>query len=689
MVIIDKTMTLLNKNTMESIMKTSLWKLLTPTPKLLKKTLSAGIATSMMIACVSIPTSQKTSDNTKSTMSYPSLRAMGLQPILLRFQANVGNERFSCRRSFANVGNSSDFIRFTDLRMYVSEIKMVRKDGTTVPVALIQDSWQSGNVALLDFEDKTGACIEDGTKTRRTYIIGAVPFGEYEGVKFRVGVPSYYRLPGMPFIPSSGKRIVKENEKLAPTAIKGIKTVSRISDSETPFIKLSSPDRVRGGEVKKRSTINTALSSLEKDNIKQTALSLDKENIISSDKIALKDTEERNKTKGNSPKEDTTKYEENRGPKILATIKQKDMTSDEELAQETTLSKQDEMDMERAEKDIPFGVSIVDDKTVTDMAVITEAMPTKKDFLTYPSKNMSPMSIAIVPTLSDTDIKDYPSVNTDRLTYNNSPYAPQPESYRVGKVIAQLPELDKRYAPTNPREDAMIRADLGSDMFRLVGTDGRTLAFTDTNMPFVLRADNHLKKNTSAASLAGTALGAATGSAITGAALGALYGVGVSRFEWYPTSREDLAGMTVKSGTYPPAPMNIPTLYAKTGSGYAHMRIGMRSTNMSQRKLSSELSFRLGQGLCEYNKDTSLSCERDNRPLVEFDNFDYRRNTIHLDVLSLMYSTIIPAQNKPLEQNCNAEDNDGNCNYLFLNLGLDISTGEPLTNFRQDVFSFR
>ena len=119
------------------------------------------------------------------------------------------------------------------------------------------------------------------------------------------------------------------------------------------------------------------------------------------------------------------------------------------------------------------------------------------------------------------------------------------------------------------------------------------------------------------------------------------------------------------------------------------MRIGMRSTNMSQRKLSSELSFRIGQGICEYSKDSSLMCERDNRPLIELDNFNYRRNIVQLDILSLMYNTLIPAQNRPLEQDCTAEEDDYNCNTIFLNLGLNIETGEPLQSFRQDVFSFR
>ena len=675
-------------------MKKDFWKITYPAQKLAKKALSLGVATSLLVGCVTTPMMMQ---NDKKSKSYPSLRAMGLQPILLRFQANIGNERFSCNKSFANVGQSTDFIRFTDLRLYISEIMMVRKDDTTVPIALIQDSWQSGNVALLDFEDKTGACVEDGSPTRRTYIIGAAPFGDYKGVKFRIGVPQYYRLPGMPFIPSTGKREITGADGKSPTSIGTVKTVSRVSDGNEPLIKQTSPDRVRGGEVKTRLTDKSAEDVLDKATHKTDSktdpktdkMPLKLKDGVLKDKTPKMDMEKSGLPKtGEAPTDKTTDPKKSKD-KASMDKPAMDKTNDEEKGAEVPMNKQDETDMKRAEKDPAFGSLIVDDSTQKEMEKMEQVMPGKKDYITYPSKNTSPVNVAILPMNSDKNPSDAPSLDTDKLYDDTQYYAPQPESYKAGKVLATLPELDKRYDPKNPREEAMIRADLGSDMFRLMGTDGKALAYTDTNMPYVLRADNHMRDNINAGSVSGGALGLVTGYGLTGAALGALYGIANSRFRWYPVSQNDMAGMSVTDGTYPPSPMDIPSLYSRQGVGYAHMRIGMRSTNMSQRKLSSELSFRIGQGVCDYRDDSSLLCERDNRPLVELDEFNYRRNIIQLDILSLMYNAIIPAQNKPLEQDCTAEKDDYNCNTIFLNLGLNIETGEPLQSFRQDVFSFR
>jgi uncharacterized repeat protein (TIGR04052 family) len=57
-------------------------------------------------------------------------------------------------------------------------------------VELVQDNkWQLDNLALLDFEDGTGAC-RNGTPDRNAQVTGTVPAGlEYHGLKFTLGVP--------------------------------------------------------------------------------------------------------------------------------------------------------------------------------------------------------------------------------------------------------------------------------------------------------------------------------------------------------------------------------------------------------------------------------------------------------------------------------------------------------------------
>jgi uncharacterized repeat protein (TIGR04052 family) len=48
--------------------------------------------------------------------------------------------------------------------------------------------WQLENLALLDFENKTGTC-SNGTPATNTTLRGVAPAGAYDGLRFKVGVP--------------------------------------------------------------------------------------------------------------------------------------------------------------------------------------------------------------------------------------------------------------------------------------------------------------------------------------------------------------------------------------------------------------------------------------------------------------------------------------------------------------------
>jgi len=61
--------------------------------------------------------------------------------------------------------------------------------GKSIPVNLTQDGkWQYQNVALLDFENKSGGCA-NGTVETRNQIVGTIPKGNYQGLQFTLGVP--------------------------------------------------------------------------------------------------------------------------------------------------------------------------------------------------------------------------------------------------------------------------------------------------------------------------------------------------------------------------------------------------------------------------------------------------------------------------------------------------------------------
>lgn len=111
------------------------------------------------------------------------------QPVTLQFAAKVGKQPFSCGSSY-RLGKPATDQTLADFRFYVSEVALLDVQGKIVPVNLEQDGkWQHQSVALLDFENKSGACV-NGTTETRDRIIGTIPKGNYTGLKFTLGVPS-------------------------------------------------------------------------------------------------------------------------------------------------------------------------------------------------------------------------------------------------------------------------------------------------------------------------------------------------------------------------------------------------------------------------------------------------------------------------------------------------------------------
>ncbi|MEM6294615.1 MAG: MbnP family copper-binding protein [Myxococcota bacterium] len=117
-----------------------------------------------------------------------------IQEVSIQFAARVGDAEANCTDSYEGVGSNatgdeSYTITFRDLRFYVSEIRLVNGAGEEVALELEQDGqWQVENVALLDFEDGSGACTS-GTVETNTVVVGTVPADDYTGVLFQIGVP--------------------------------------------------------------------------------------------------------------------------------------------------------------------------------------------------------------------------------------------------------------------------------------------------------------------------------------------------------------------------------------------------------------------------------------------------------------------------------------------------------------------
>ncbi|MCI5064865.1 metallo-mystery pair system four-Cys motif protein [bacterium] len=113
-----------------------------------------------------------------------------MNPSSIRFAARVMGEEARCGQAYEGVGAGGTTIRIQDLRFYLSQLILLTAEGNEVPVELVEDGkWQHGGVALLDFEDATGACSELGTADTNSVVNFTAPTGNYTGLRFSVGVP--------------------------------------------------------------------------------------------------------------------------------------------------------------------------------------------------------------------------------------------------------------------------------------------------------------------------------------------------------------------------------------------------------------------------------------------------------------------------------------------------------------------
>jgi uncharacterized repeat protein (TIGR04052 family) len=108
----------------------------------------------------------------------------------IQFAARAFASPLDCAGQYKDLGLEPADVRLLDLRFYIHDVRLVRANSKEeVPVTLTQDGvWQYQDVALIDFEDHTEAC-SDGTMQTNTLVKGAAPTGDYDGLKFRLGVP--------------------------------------------------------------------------------------------------------------------------------------------------------------------------------------------------------------------------------------------------------------------------------------------------------------------------------------------------------------------------------------------------------------------------------------------------------------------------------------------------------------------
>lgn len=118
--------------------------------------------------------------------------------VTIVFDARVAGEPFECGRDYAGLGADKATGTPQDLRFFVHDVRLVAEDGAEHPVDIEDDGdYQGGGVALLDFEDGSGGCI-NGSNAIHTTVTGTVraaprhgggSVNHFNGLRFRIGIP--------------------------------------------------------------------------------------------------------------------------------------------------------------------------------------------------------------------------------------------------------------------------------------------------------------------------------------------------------------------------------------------------------------------------------------------------------------------------------------------------------------------
>lgn len=127
------------------------------------------------------------------------------QDVKLSFAAVAGDTPVGCGVPIAGLGATNATATLADLRFYISEVRLLRRDGFSVPLRLGADSQYQvtrgqDRVTLIDLENATGSC--KGDAATNAVIRGTVPKGTYVGVRMTLGVPFALNHTDVPAAPA-------------------------------------------------------------------------------------------------------------------------------------------------------------------------------------------------------------------------------------------------------------------------------------------------------------------------------------------------------------------------------------------------------------------------------------------------------------------------------------------------------
>jgi hypothetical protein len=113
-----------------------------------------------------------------------------LEKLTIQFRATVGDADFKCGESYEQQGTTRTTVVPQDLRFFVENVRLIDAEDNEAPLVMDdRPPFQSAAVALLDFEDGTGACANGNAELNAT-ITGKVRPGSYVGIAFSTAVPT-------------------------------------------------------------------------------------------------------------------------------------------------------------------------------------------------------------------------------------------------------------------------------------------------------------------------------------------------------------------------------------------------------------------------------------------------------------------------------------------------------------------
>lgn len=119
--------------------------------------------------------------------------ATDTQPVDIQFRAVNGTTPVTCGELITGLGTTKATANLRDFRLYIANVKLIRKDGKKVALKLggnKEFNYASGGnaVTLIDLENGQGQC-NTGSYAMNRVIKGTVPKGNYRGITMYMGVP--------------------------------------------------------------------------------------------------------------------------------------------------------------------------------------------------------------------------------------------------------------------------------------------------------------------------------------------------------------------------------------------------------------------------------------------------------------------------------------------------------------------